>query len=251
MQSVIPKAPDHYGEDYYTGRAEYSYRDERSQADFDAHVWRARLKNIARFVPPPARLLDVGCAFGGLVQTARKMGYEASGLDVSRYAVDDARSRGLDVYQGELGADPFCEHQFDVITLIEVMEHLTDPRRAAARLKSLLRPGGLLVIQTANFRGRQAQKEKSMYHYYLPGHYFYYSHTNLAGLFADYGLRVLRVYRPTDFGLLPKLRKSRGSFRGIRDYARWLRIARYHWMSHLHWGDFSWTSSMVVYFTYG
>lgn len=248
MQAEIPEDPSQlYDEDYYTGRAEYSYRDERERRRFDRYVLDARLKNIARYVAPPADFLDVGAAFGGFVEAAGAAGYRARGLDVSDYAAADARSRGLDVLVGELRPGVIEPASVDVLTMIEVFEHLTRPRLAMQALRESVRPGGLVVIQTANFRGRQAQSAGRDYHYYLPGHFYYYSSDNLRRLFAEFGFSRAKIYRPVDFGLLPKLKKSRGDFKSARDYLRWLRIAWYHWKGMLHLGEYALTSSMVLY----
>ncbi|MBX7058211.1 MAG: class I SAM-dependent methyltransferase [Leptospirales bacterium] len=236
-----------YEEDYYTGKADYSYRDERRVELFDRHVQRARLKNIARFVPPPADFLDVGAAFGSFVRAASEAGYRARGLDISEYAVKQGRLLGADLRQGDLRSGTLPANSADVITLVEVIEHLSDPQQTMASLSAALRRGGLLLIQTANFDGWQARRGGIDYHYYLPGHVVYYSLQNLRMLLEQHGLQIVAVYRPVDFGLIPKLRKSRGAFQSPLDYFRWLHISWYHLKSKLAWGDFSLTSSMVLY----
>ena len=61
------------------------------------------------------------------------------------------------------------------------------------------------------------------------------------------GFDSIIVFQPVEFGLLPKLKKSRGSFLSPWDYRAWARIAAYHWLSKIHFGDFALTSSMVIY----
>ncbi|MCR9144290.1 MAG: class I SAM-dependent methyltransferase [bacterium] len=248
MQAAIPAdASDLYDEGYYTGRSEYSYRDERRQRRFDRYVLDARLRTIAKYRPAPADFVDVGAAFGGFVEAAADAGYRARGLDVSEYAAADARSRDLDVRAGELEPGVFETQSVDVLTMIEVFEHLTEPRRAMQALRECMRPGGLVIVQTANYRGAQARNAGSDYHYYLPGHFYYYSSDNLRRLFAEFGFSRVKIFRPVDFGLLAKLKKSRGGFTRPRDYLRWLRIAWYHWKGMLHFGEYALTSSMVMY----
>ena len=248
MQEELPnKVEKLYTKEYYSGEAKYSYQDERSSQKFHNFVWQARLKNIARFIPPPADFLDVGCAFGGFLQTANNFGYRTQGLDISAYAVKHAQSQGLKVQQGTLEAGAFPAQSFDIVTLVEVIEHLADPHRAMQALSEILRPKGMVLVQSANFLGWQARWAKAKYHYYLPGHLFYYSTRNLRLLFKNYGFGHFRFFRGVDFGLWPKLRKSQGQFSSAWDYLRWLKIAGYHYMSRIAYKDFALSSSMVMY----
>lgn len=233
-----------YGEEYYTGQADYSYEDERRQEPYYGHVWRARLRTIRRHVRPPAALLDVGCSFGGFVQAATRAGFTATGVDLSDYAVSEGRRRGRNLIHGDLTD---VRGRYDVITAIEVLEHLPDPAETASRLFELLRPGGLVVLQTANFLGRQAINAGADYHYYLPGHLFYYSTYNLRLLLERHGFQRVQFYRGVDFGLLPKLLKMRGNFKTLTDYRRMIPTALYHLKSRIAFGDFALTSSMVCY----
>lgn len=248
MQAHIPEDPSElYDESYYTCQADYSYRDERAKRRYDRYVLEARLRNIARSIAPPADFVDVGAAFGNLVEAAGAAGYRARGLDVSEYAAGDARNRGLDIQVGELKPGVLAPESVDVLTMIEVFEHLTDPRSAMQALREIIRPGGLVIIQTANFRGAQARNAGRDYHYYLPGHFYYYSSDNLRKLLAEFSFSRTKIFRPVDFGLLAKLKKSRGDFTKFSDYLHWFRIAWYHWKGMIHFGEYALTSSMVVY----
>lgn len=237
-----------YEEGYYTGEADYIYEDERKQEEANDQVWQARLSTIARTNPPPAQFLDVGCSFGGFVAAAERAGYRARGLDLSDFAVQEGLKRGRSLQKGPVRPETFDPESFDVITLIEVMEHLPDPQLAARSLFRWLRPGGLVVLQTANFQGRQARSQGPDYHYYLPGHLYYYSASNLKALLRSAGFSRFRLYRPVDFPLSAKLRKMNlGAFPGKASWKRKLRTSMYHLKGKLHLGSFSLTSSMVLY----
>lgn len=248
MQARLPdRLEELYTEGYYSGNAGYTYKDERKQERFERYVWKARLNRIKEFVPTPADFLDIGCAYGGLALEAASMGYSAQGLDISEHAVQEARKRGLKAKQGRITDDLFASRSIDVATMIEVIEHLEKPRESLAALSRVIRPGGLLVIQTANFDGQQARQGGSDYHYYLPGHLFYFSKSNLTRLLKEHGFSRVLFYPGVEFGLLPKLLKSRGSFQSPGDYAKWLRISWYHAMSKVALGRFAMTSAMVLY----
>lgn len=235
-----------YGEDYYTGKAEYSYYDEREAEKFSAYVWNKRVEVLRRYAPG-GNLLDVGSSFGGFLKAASRY-YTPHGIEVSPYAGGYSRSvAGGKIHIGTLADHPFDYDYFAVITMIEVIEHLPDPMSALEECHRLLRKGGLLMIQTANMDGLQARLKGSAYAYFMPGHLSYFSRKNLAGALARAGFGGTRVFYPVEFGLLPKLKKSRYTFRSPWDYRHWLRISAYHFISKIHSGDFATTSSMVMY----
>lgn len=236
-----------YGEDYYRGTAEYSYIDERDSERYARHVWDARLGVIGRYAAG-GNFLDVGAAFGGFMNAASTR-YSTYGIEPSEYSGNEARKRfgGDRVHVGTLENHPFESGFFSAITMIEVIEHLADPAGAVRECFRLLCDGGVLVVQTANMAGLQARSQGERYAYFMPGHLSYFTRRNLTGLLADSGFSRIDAYLPVEFGLLPKLLKSRSAFTSIVDYRRWLRIAWYHYTSKLRFGDFALTSSMVLY----
>ncbi|MEW6526628.1 MAG: class I SAM-dependent methyltransferase [Spirochaetota bacterium] len=236
-----------YDEGYYTGEADYTYYDERNTEHYARYVWNARLKTIRKYVKS-GNLLDVGCSFGGFLQVASQY-FRVYGIEPSLYAGKYAQQRfGNDIiHVGTLFDHPFKQNSFSVITLIEVLEHIRNPHEALTECYRLCTDNGLLVIQTANMDGLQAKLQKQKYGYFLPGHFSYFTKQNLAETLTRIGFRKVMVFQPVDFGLLPKLLKSRMNFKTITDYKSWLRIAIYHYISKIHLGNFALTSSMVVY----
>lgn len=235
-----------YGEQYYAGNAEYAYIDERDYAKYFGYVWDKRIRVIHRYVPG-GNFLDVGSSFGGFLKAAATY-YIPHGIELSDYSGGCAKSAfGSAVHIGTLEDHPFPDDYFSVITMIELIEHLPDPLAAIKECHDLLRDNGLLVIQTANMDGLQAKLLGDRYAYFMPGHLSYFTRENLVGMLSRCGFSMIKVYYPVEFGLLPKLMKSRGSFASPRDYLRWFRMAAYHYAGKIHAGKFALTSSMVVY----
>ena len=100
--------------------------------------------------------LDVGCGAGLLAEPLARLGAQVTGLDASAeliaVAQEHARARGLKiVYRaGELAE---LEGQFDLITCMEVIEHVADPAAFVGALAKRLAPAGLLVMSTPNATG--------------------------------------------------------------------------------------------------
>jgi 2-polyprenyl-3-methyl-5-hydroxy-6-metoxy-1,4-benzoquinol methylase len=237
---------DMYSENYYSGKAEYSYYDERQALKYSQYVWEKRIRKIRQYVNA-GNFLDVGCAFGGLLKTASKY-FTPFGIDLSEYSGGYAKSLfGNSIHIGSLANHPFKSGFFSVITMIELIEHIDDPAEAISECFRLLKNNGLLVVQTANMDALQAKLLKDKYAYFMPGHVSYFSKSNLTGLLKRTGFKKIKIFYPVEFGLLPKLLKSRHQFNSYFDYLKWLRITYYHLISKIRFGDFAMTSSMVVY----
>lgn len=108
------------------------------------------LEGIEKYVGP-GRLLDVGCYSGILLAEARARGWEVEGVELATWAVETARTRfGLDIFHGTLDDAKFPEAHFDVVTLIDVIEHVPKFMELLARVNALLKPDGAIYVSTPN-----------------------------------------------------------------------------------------------------
>jgi len=99
----------------------------------------------------PGRLLDVGCAGGFLVATARAQGWRAIGIDLALEACRAAtRAAAGPVVQADARALPFGAGALDAVTLVNVLDHTTEPHAVLREAARVLRPGGLLVLRVPN-----------------------------------------------------------------------------------------------------
>lgn len=114
-------------------------------------VFRHALAPLARAGGPAPRLLDVGAAQGVLLEEAARLGFDAEGVDHCADNVRDARARGLRVRLAE-AEDLDDRALFDVVTMMDLIEHVPEPARLLAMAHRALRPGGTLVVYTPNHR---------------------------------------------------------------------------------------------------
>jgi SAM-dependent methyltransferase len=94
----------------------------------------------------PPRILDVGCGTGANLEMLAQFG-ETEGVDVSEDALAFCRARGLD--QVKLGAAeqlPYDDASFDLVTALDVVEHLDDDLGGLAEMRRVLRPGGRALL---------------------------------------------------------------------------------------------------------
>jgi len=111
------------------------------------------LRHLLPLRPPPARVLEVGCAHGGYIALLDWAGYEAVGTELSPWVAAFARDTfGVNVLAGPIEQLPLPEGSFDVVVLNDVWEHFPDPVATMTRCASLLAPDGFFVIQTPEYR---------------------------------------------------------------------------------------------------
>lgn len=108
----------------------------------------------AALVPPADRpgavLVDVGCGAGLLAPHLLDRGYRHVGVDLTRSALDQAAGRSVLPAVGDAARLPLADGCADVVVAGEVLEHVTDLPATVAELCRVLRPGGLLVLDTLN-----------------------------------------------------------------------------------------------------
>jgi 2-polyprenyl-3-methyl-5-hydroxy-6-metoxy-1,4-benzoquinol methylase len=103
------------------------------------------------------RLLDVGFGSGALLQATAGAGWDVQGTEVSPPAIEHARSLGFNVFQGTLQEAAYPDNHFDVVTAVEVLEHVPDNTDLLREVARILRPGGLFWATTPHGRGLSAR----------------------------------------------------------------------------------------------
>lgn len=95
-----------------------------------------------------SKILDVGCGTGYNIEFLKGQGYiDVYGLDFAPEALEFCSSRGLQMVTcGNLAELPYASETFDMITALDIIEHLDDDLQGLAELKRILKPGGKLVI---------------------------------------------------------------------------------------------------------
>jgi SAM-dependent methyltransferase len=94
------------------------------------------------------RLLDVGTGFGFFLAEMKKRGWDITGVEISKKAMDYARDvLGLKIHPGPLEKVSFPESHFDVVTGFYVIEHLLNPMAFLKECYRILKPGGVLLLR--------------------------------------------------------------------------------------------------------
>jgi ubiquinone/menaquinone biosynthesis C-methylase UbiE len=129
----------------------------------------AALQFAADFRPrrQPLRILDAGCGTGALLDRLKNQtGVELFGLDYSGQALAYTRGRGhVRLVQGDLTRLPFPDGTFDVITALDVVEHIREDERALREAHRVLRSGGVLLVSVPAFRFLWGPHDTALQHF--------------------------------------------------------------------------------------
>lgn len=147
---------------------------------------------IARkHMPENGSLLEIGCASGDILERMQRHGYDdVQGIELSLEACERAWGRGLKVFHGTL--DEFeTDQRFDMVFMSHVIEHVLDPVATVAKIASLLKPGGVLYVETPNVGSLDARLWKrnwGLVHY--PRHLYLFDRATVRQLLEQGGLVV-------------------------------------------------------------
>lgn len=149
--------------------------------------------HIEAFIKPDALVVDIGCGVGDLLSEVRKRRpmVGVSGLDFSGKAVAGAQAAMPNgqfqqfVIQQEL---PYETASFDVVMCTDVLEHLEYPKRIAAELVRICRPGGLVAIVVPDGDVDQ-----------FFGHYWFWNEQSLTAMLQDWNAKISRLPETREF----------------------------------------------------
>jgi 2-polyprenyl-3-methyl-5-hydroxy-6-metoxy-1,4-benzoquinol methylase len=169
--------------------------DKEYQDNFDQRVINSL--NLLSFIPQKSGiryLLDVGCYTGSLLEAANSIGYRAYGIEPSKKAVELAKKDFSDsIAEGSYSLAPdIFSRQFDVITAVDVLEHLRDPIDFIVVMKKMLKRGGYFVLVMPDFGSLASRLLGRRWYGIQLTHLFYFNRRSLEILLGKYGFRVVR-----------------------------------------------------------
>jgi len=148
---MVQSGPINDWQNTYDEVATGSLRDTRASLLYRSPVEQrvATFRLLCGDLPMGARILDVGCA-NGMFGEALLNGHPTVGVDFSLEMCVLARARGMIAYQADALALPFADEQFDLVYGAGLLEHISDLAGLFAELARVCRPGGRVVVGTAN-----------------------------------------------------------------------------------------------------
>jgi len=155
------------------------------------------LSHLAHLVEDPTRLLDIGFGDGLLLQQAQQRGWSLWGVEVSANLVNRLAPHlnEAQLYHGTLTKAGYPTGHFDIVTMINVLEHLRHPNRVLAEIARITRPENVVAVHVPNVHSLAARLKGATWHHYEPLEHFTYFNARTLRLFlAKHNFTVIRSF---------------------------------------------------------
>ena len=151
------------------------------------------------------KLLDVGTASGAFIEAACQLGFKASGIEPSFELVEKGLERNLDIKQGSIEKNNLKDNFFDIITLMDVIEHICYPKDGLIKIKKKLKTNGLLIINVPDHGSLIARLMGKKFWWYISVHLHFFTYATITKLLLETGFEVSHkqnYWQTLNFGYL-------------------------------------------------
>jgi 2-polyprenyl-3-methyl-5-hydroxy-6-metoxy-1,4-benzoquinol methylase len=183
-------------EEFYREDYDEAYGEVEASSDRDP-VFESVAHHLRLYRQPPGRLLDVGCGDGAFLSLCQAAGWTCYGLELSKKAVMRATRRQLTVLPPDWLEHSGEREPFDVITLVNVLETVTNPASLLRQVAGALTPSGLVVIRATNGAFHLPMRTPARWvgsRYDQAFHLFLYSPQALRSLLKGIGLHTIAIH---------------------------------------------------------
>jgi len=176
----------------YTEQADYFDFHLANERQFRSYA-KPQISFVRQYAPQGA-LLDIGCGVGFLLEEARLQGYRVAGIELNRKAAAYCSSKGLDVKNCTLSLCGFPESSFDIIIMSHVLEHVLELDPFLSEVRTILRPGGILILSQPCHRGWVPRLLRRHWYGWVPDdHIWHFTPETLSPVLAKHFFEIAGV----------------------------------------------------------
>lgn len=189
-----------YDKGYFQGdNSKYGYTNYVEEEAISNENFKNIIQNISEKFKS-GKILDVGCASGGFLSQFDEK-WEKFGTDVSEYICTFAKEKkDCNIKVGDFLSVDLPQGYFDVITLLDSLDHMHNPRLALEKARFLLKKNGILIITCADSGSLFARLMGRKWYIYIPPvHLFFFSAKDLKQLLESTGFKIYKKVYPGKF----------------------------------------------------
>lgn len=162
-----------------------------SQARGREKTFERQLKQIEKHITP-GKILDIGTAGGSLLAAAQKRGWNVDGIEPNKWLCKWGKEQyGITIRPGILEDYKFKDNTFDVITLMDVLEHTGNPKLVLEECNRILKPGGVIAVNVPDIDSWLHRVMGRRWVFYLSVHLYYFSHASIKKMLRHAGFTPL------------------------------------------------------------
>ena len=164
---------------------------------FRKQMLKKKVNLVSKYVVPRQkdniRILDIGSGTGYFLNAAKEKGYTVTGIEKDSNAREQATSNfGLDI-KDEQSLWAIEDDSFDVITLWHVLEHMENLNEVVAKINSILKPDGVVIIALPNHNSHDAKKYKGYWAAYdVPRHLWHFTPDTVEKLLSKHQFNIIK-----------------------------------------------------------
>ena len=196
VPSPLPEVTSLYKANYFiSDDSAHGYSNYDAELEAHETMFTERLKNSEIKLGGKAKVLDVGCALGHFGKVAADRGWDVFITDISEFAVQKASTDfNLKGFVSPAGKLPVKKHKFELVTLFDVVEHLSHPLEMLEQIHQAMDQKGVLHLTTPNVKSLSARlMRKHWYHYKPDEHLVYFSPQTITMALERTGFEVLEI----------------------------------------------------------
>lgn len=184
-----PRPAEEYAINYVAEQGEYLYSRKLNRQNVQAiHDWTAQ--QILQKSPAAKDVFDVAFGAGTLMHSFRKLGLNAYGNEINDFSVAKLREQGFEVFQSAT-RELDIRKQFDIVTMLDYLEHTYTPFDDLLKAHAMLRPGGLLHLKTLYLGCPPHIQKGELWQLFGIGHFYYFTPKVLLGMIRNAGFEIV------------------------------------------------------------
>lgn len=162
------------------------------------NIFQRRIDFIQSLNPEVEKVLEIGSSTGVMLSLLKEEGWEVWGVEISPEAANSAIKKGINTLTTPIEDLKLHQHSFGLIIINHTLEHLENPPEVIKKVSSLLKVGGILLVDVPNFGGLSARVFKKRWFALLPEeHLWHFTYDSLSYLLNNNGLEIVKRNSPS------------------------------------------------------